>query len=151
MTTKDASQPQDATARDLEDMWRALLSGSWSSLAVVPADHGTNVGLVTGSFQAVSARHGGRLLHLIDAQGASMPQGEALTRTLVAAVKSGARVVVVVDSLMQSLSGVPLLRQSEVVLLVVRVTPSDPDGLRSTIDIVGRERILGSVAVPSNG
>ena len=57
----------------------------------------------------------------------------------------------VVDSLMQSLAGVPLLRHAEVVLLVVRVSSSDPEGLRSTIDIVGPERIVGSVAVPSDG
>lgn len=68
-----------------------------------------------------------------------------------AAVEKGSRVVVVVDSVMRSLSGIPIIRASQEVLLVVRVGHGDPDGLNSTIGIVGADRIMGTVAIPSGG
>jgi len=63
-------------------------------------------------------------------------------------VGRGARAVVAVDSLMQSLGGTPLVRDADAVLLVVRLGVSNFDSVQSTIDIVGRERILGAVALP---
>ncbi len=130
-------------------MWESILAASWGSLAVVPTDHETSVALVTSAFGVLAARHPEGTLRLIDAQGATVSHGELLTDELARAVKGGARVVVVVDSLMRSLAGIPLLRRAEVVLLVVRVGSSEPEGLRSTIGIVGTDRIMGSVAIPS--
>lgn len=149
--TTEGTTPQGTPVRELEEMWESLLATGWASLAVVPADHDTPIDLVTRSFQTVAARHPGGAIRLIDAQGATMPEGEKLAGDLAFAVKEGTRVVLVVDSLMRSLAGVPLVRHAEVVLLVVRISPSDPEGLRSTIGIVGPERIMGSVAVPSDG
>jgi len=151
MVTQGSTRPGTPATRELDEMWESLLAASWNSLAVVPADHGTPVGLVTASLGAVAVRHSRGDFRLIDAQGATVQGGDLLSQDLAAAVKEGTRVIVVVDSLMRSLAGVPLVQQAEVVLLVVRISPSDPEGLRSTIGIVGPERIMGSVAVPSDG
>lgn len=132
-------------------MWESLLASSWASLAVLPTDAGTSVTLVTEALGVVAARHPKGSLRLVDAQGATVAQGEELTREVASAVAGGARVVVVIDSVMWSLAGVPLLRASDYVLLVVRVGAADPEGLTSTIGIVGHDRIMGSVAVPSDG
>ena len=54
----------------------------------------------------------------------------------------------VVDSLMASLSGVHLVKDVDAVLLVVQVGSMDHDSMRSTLDIVGGERVVGSVTAP---
>ena len=63
-------------------------------------------------------------------------------------VSGGSRAVAAVDSLMKSLGGVPLVRDAEAVLLVVRLGSSNFEYVQSTIDVVGRERIIGAVTLP---
>lgn len=129
-------------------MWESLLTSPWTALAIVPADHDTPVGLVTRALSAVASRQPKGALRLIDAQGATVPAGELLARELEVTRKEGSRVAVVIDSVMRSLSGIPLVRQADAVVLVVRVGSFDPNGLASTIGILGQDRILGSIAVP---
>ena len=129
-------------------MWESLLHAGWRSLVVVPADHGTPVEVVTNALHAVSRRPGGEALKVVDASSATVAQGEGLAMQLKTLVDGGARVVAIVDSVMLSLAGIPLIRSAEEVLLVVRVGDGDPDGMTSTIGIVGPERIIGTVAVP---
>ena len=148
MTPNGKTPPRSPAARELEAMWESILAAGWNSLAVVPTDHGTPIELVTNALEAVAARQPKGAFRLIDAQGATVSHGTHLTSEFESAVREGVRVVVIVDSLMRSLAGIPLLRQAEVVLLVVRVGSSDPEGLTSTLGIVGPDRIIGSVAVP---
>lgn len=136
--------------RELEDMWESILGSPWSSLAVLPTDHGTPVDLVASAFDAVARRHSANAPRIIDAQGATVPQGENLSRELESNVMAGERAVVIVDSVMRSLAGIPLLRSVDAILLVVRVGVSDLDAIASTLAIVGGDRVIGSVAVPSD-
>jgi len=151
MSKEQRTSSRSGATRALEDMWESLLLSGWSSLAVVPADHGTSVELVTQALEVVTGRNAPRGFQLIDATSASVPDGEKIAREVMAAVEKGSRVVVVVDSVMRSLSGIPIIRASQEVLLVVRVGHGDPDGLNSTIGIVGADRIMGTVAIPSGG
>jgi len=151
MTDRQTAKGSGHASRDLEAMWESLLATSWTSLAVLPTEHSTPLTMVTDSFRAVASRLPRLSLRLIDAQGLTVPEGERLAGELTAAVDEGKRVVVVVDSVMWSLAGVPLLRKVEVVLVVVQVGSAHPDGLTSTIGIVGADRIVGSIAVPSEG
>jgi hypothetical protein len=74
-------------------------------------------------------------------------EGERHAVALASLIARGVRAVMAVDSLMQSLGGVPLVRDADGVLLVVRPGASDLDSVQSTIEIVGRERILGTVVL----
>lgn len=130
-------------------MWLSLMAGGWSSLVVVPTDPGFSARVVTGVLVEVAASNDLGPFHIIDALGASPATGEQLAQELAAVVASGSRAVAAVDSLMQSLGGVPLVRDAEAVLLVVRLGSSNFEYVQSTIDIVGRERILGAVTLPS--
>ncbi len=143
------SQPLSSAAdRELQQMWRSLLRGGWSSIAVVPTDPGTSARPVTAALAEVASREDVGPLRIIDAQGATVASGERLAQDLAAAVVSGTRAVAAVDSLMRSLGGVPLVRDAEAALLVVRLGASDFDSVQSTLEIVGRGRILGTVALP---
>jgi hypothetical protein len=151
MTMKANPAATDSTSRELQNLWEALLGAEWMSLAVVPTDHGTSAAPVTAALAALGERHLLPGLRIMDARGATVMEGERLNRDLGVAVAEGERVVIVVDSVMRSLAGIPLLRSAEVVLLVVRVGTSDGEGFASTIGIVGADRIVGSVAVGTDG
>ncbi len=137
-----------AAATELQRMWRSLLRGGWSSLAVVPTDPGTSARPVTAALAEIAKRDDVGALRIIDAHGATVANGERLAQEFTAAVASGTRAVAAVDSLIQNLGGVPLVRDAEAALLVVRLGISDFDSVQSTIEIVGHRRILGTVALP---
>ena len=105
---------------------------------------------MTEAFEVVAGRKGSGALRLMDASSATVPDGEKLARAMASSVEQGARVVAVVDSVMISLAGIPLIRAAQEILLVARVGEGDPEGLTSTIGIVGSDRIIGTVAVPSS-
>lgn len=134
--------------RELQQMWLSLMRGGWSSLAVVPTDPDFSVRVVTGALAEVAAFHDLGPFQIIDALGASPAAGEQLAQQVASVVAAGSRAVAAVDSLMRSLGGVALVRDAEAVLLVVRPGTSNFDYVQSTIDIVGRERILGAVTLP---
>jgi hypothetical protein len=138
-----------AALREMQQMWLSLMRGSWSSLVIVPTDPGTSARVVIGALVEAAHQEDVGRFEIIDAEGASPAHGERFAQELASVVAGGARAVVAVDSLMQSLGGTPLVRDAEAVLLVVRLGVSNFDSVQSTIDIVGRERILGAVALPS--
>lgn len=143
-----AAAPPGASASELERMWRSLLQGAWSSLAVVPTDPGTPTGPVTAALAEITSHEEVGALRIVDARGASVDAGERLARDLAALVAAGTRAVAAVDSPIQSLGGVPLVAAADVVLLVVRLGFSDYESVQSTIEMVGHGRILGTVALP---
>lgn len=132
---------------DLEEMWKALLSCDWSSLAVIPTDDRVSVQEVVSALQATS-RAADPPVRCIDARGVDIANGKRLVGELAQAVSEHSRAVVVVDSLIRSLSGVHLVQEVDAVLLVVRVGAMDLDSLTNTVAIVGAERIMGSVTAP---
>jgi hypothetical protein len=137
-------------AHDLEEMWTALLSCDWNSLAVIPTDDQVSVQEVVDALQATSGASDPPV-RCIDARGVDIANGKRLVRDLAAAVSGRSRAVVIVDSLIRSLSGVHLVQEVEAVLLVVRVGAMDLDSLTNTVAIVGAERIMGSVTAPMAG
>jgi hypothetical protein len=130
-------------------MWLSLMGGGWSSLVVVPTDPDVSARVVTGALAEVATFHDLGPFQIIDALGASPAVGEQLAKELASVVASGVRAVAAVDSLMQSLAGVHLVRDADAALLVVRLGPANFDYVQSTIDIIGRERILGAVTLPA--
>jgi hypothetical protein len=134
---------------DLVEMWDALLVGGWDSLAVVPTDHQVSSDLVVLALEtSVQKRPGG--VRILDARGADAPASKRLAGEFSTAIVAGERVVVLVDSLMRSLSGVHLLQSVGAVLLVIRVAGMDLESVSSTIALIGSERILGSVTAPAD-
>jgi hypothetical protein len=149
MTKRTATAaPARADLRELQQMWLSLMSGDWSSLVVVPTDPDSSASVVTGALAEAAAFHDLGPFQIIDALGASPAVGEQLAQQLASVVAGGSRAVAAVDSLMQSLGGVALVRDAQAALLVVRLGSSNFEYVQSTIDIIGRERILGAVTLP---
>ena len=124
------------------------MRGSWSSIAVVPTDPGTSTRVVTSALVEVARLHDVGPFKVVDAEGASVAEGIRFAQEVAAIVAAGGRAVVAVDSLMKSLSGVPLVRDADAALLVVRLGSSNFGWVQSTIDIIPAGRVVGSVALP---
>ena len=80
-----------------------------------------------------------------------MIDGERLAKKIVESARSERRVVAFIDPITQSLAGVPLVRAADSVLLVVQIDSPDVESLSSTLSIVGADRVVGAVTVPSSG
>jgi len=145
---RTGSSPSRAAPSELQQMWLSLMSGNWSSMAVIPTDPGMSTKGVTAALVEVARLHDVGPFKIVDAEGASVAEGIRLAQEVAAVVASGTRAVVAVDSLMQSLSGVPLVRDADAALLVVRLGSSNFDWVQSTIDIIPPGRLVGSVALP---
>jgi len=128
-------------------MWGALLDGSWNSLALVPTDHTASVQPMVDAL-LLASEQAGASVRLIDGRGVDLAEGKRLVHDVDAAVSAGSRAVVVVDSLIRSLSGVHLVKGVDAIVLVVQVGAIDFESLASTVDVIGPDRILGSVAAP---
>ena len=134
---------------DLRDMWAALLDLGWTSIALVPTGAAVSV---EGSVEALRAALKGiqEPPVVIDARGADVPDGKTRLGELRIALSSGARAIVLVDSLIQSLAGVHLVQGVDAVVLAVHVGDMDLDALTSSVALIGPDRILGSFTAPSS-
>lgn len=149
MTNRTAAAAPRADLHELQQMWLSLMGWGWSSLVVVPTDPDFSASVVTGALAEVAAVHNVGPFRIIDALGATPAVGEQLAQEMASVLAGGSRAVAAVDSLMQSLGGVPLVRDAEAALLVVRLGSANFEYVQSTIDIIGRERILGAVTLPA--
>jgi hypothetical protein len=134
---------------DLREMWSALLDLGWTSIALVPTEASVSV---QGSVDALHASLRGveDPPLIIDARGAGVPEGKKCLGELQAALSSGSRAVVLVDSLIQSPVGVHLVQGVDSVVLAVHVGEMDLEALTSSVAIIGTDRILGSFTAPSS-
>ena len=86
-------------------------------------------------------------INVMDAQGASLEVGARLAKQLKSSHGERARTVVAVDAPMQNPGAIPLILAADAALIIIRLGTSELESARSIIDIVGRDRILGTVAV----
>lgn len=155
--------------RELQDAWLGLLGSEWGSLAVVPVDGETPAGLATAGLDDLAALLGlarrarargegegagedapAPAFQLLDGTGATTERAAELVARMEAFVAGGGRAVVAVDPPARSLAGLALAMAADKVLLLVRLgTPRDL--AERTIQLVGRERILGCVEVRPAG
>jgi len=135
------------TARDLQRLWLSLTQESWASMAVVPTDPSDSARGVTGALIEIAGLYELSPIRIVDAGGVSLVEGARVAEHVESLVSTGARVVVAVDSPYHNPGAVPILNAVTAALLLVRLGSSDAATVHSAIAIVGRERILGCVAM----
>ena len=133
--------------RELQQMWLHLVREKWSSLAIVPTEPGTSARTLTDPLVEMANFYDLGELKFVDAQGASLQEGVRLAQEITAAGAQGPRTVVALDSPMQSGGAVPLVMAVSAAVLLVRLGTSQTDTVGSIVDIMGRERILGAIAL----
>lgn len=123
----------------------AVLRGDWTTVALVATDPSAPVRPLADALADVSRAYRLRPLRIVDAAGASAAQVAHLQDELATSRVGEGRVVVAVDDLRRSPGGVPLVVQADAVVLVVRLGATALRDVEETVELVGRDRVLGCV------
>jgi hypothetical protein len=136
-----------APDEDWQRIWLAARQKDWASLVLVPNDASVDVVRFAEMLAKTGRVHGERPVSVVNATGVQLGEVEATIEAITQTTNRGERVVVPVDPIGDHPAAIAILRASSAALLLVRIGESELATARATIDIVGRERLLGSVVV----
>ncbi|WP_375769478.1 hypothetical protein [Archangium gephyra] len=142
-----------APSSTLLHLWAMLNQrGRWSSLVVVPS-HESGSGLqVVQAIIEVASKQSSTPVHFLDAEGLELGAAQHVVAEMMAYVEQGDRVVVLLDSVVANPVGLEVALAAERALLCVSLGTSDYTSARRTLDLIGKERFLGSVTLqPTSG
>jgi hypothetical protein len=158
-TMADVAQPQytpapaGALSSTLLHLWAMLNQRQrWSSLVVVPSHEGGSGLQAVQAILEVASRQSSTPLHFLDAEGLELGASQHVVSEMRAYVEQGDRVVVLIDSVVGNPLGLEIALAAEKALLSVTLGTSDYSSARRTLDLIGKERFLGSVTLqPPSG
>lgn len=128
-------------------MWLSLLrSPDWASLVVVPADPSVSAKACTDALADVARLYDIGSVKVRDATTATAAEAEQIAADLHAADGANRLVVPVAFPLVDP-SGLPLILRADAALVALRFGAADVGSTRVIIDVIGRDRILGCIAV----
>jgi hypothetical protein len=140
-------KPPPVPDDDWQRLWFSTREHAWSSLAIIPSDGGVDVGRVAEALVATGRLHGERQVSLLNAKGTQLGDVHRLIDELGVMTGRGDWVIVPVDAIEVNPSSVPIAQATSASLLVVRLGESMLTSARNAIEVVGRERLLGSIVV----
>jgi hypothetical protein len=144
-------KPPSVPGDDWQRLWFSTREHDWNSLAIIPSDGGVEVGRVAEALVATGRLYGERQVRLLDAKGTQLGDVHRLIEELGMMTGRGDWVIVPVDAVEVNPSSVPIAQATSASLLVVRLGESLLKSARSAIDVVGRERLLGSIVLGGRG
>lgn len=159
-TVAEPSQPQyvapssaSVPSSTLLQLWAMLNQRHhWSSLVVVPSHSGGSGLQAVQAILEVASRQSSTPLHFLDAEGLELGASQHVISEMRAYVEQGDRVVVLIDSVVANPLGLEIALAAEKALLSVTLGTSDYTSARRTLDLIGKDRFLGSVTLqPPSG
>ena len=143
----------NAPSSTLLHLWAMLNQRHrWTSLVVVPSHEGGSGVQAVQAILDVAARQSSTPLHFLDAEGLELGASQHVVSEMQAYVEQGDRVVVLIDSVVANPLGLEVALAAERALLCVTLGTSDYTSARRTLDLIGKERFLGSVTLqPPSG
>jgi len=145
--------PPSVPSSTLLQLWAMLNQRHrWSSLVVVPSHAGGSGLQAVQAILEVASRQSSTPLHFLDAEGLELGASQHVVSEMQAYVEQGDRVVVLIDSVVANPLGLEIALAAEKALLSVTLGTSDYTSARRTLDLIGKERFLGSVTLqPPSG
>lgn len=139
------------TDNDWQRIWFSTRQQNWSSLAIIPSDPGVDVLRVAQALVAIGRLHGERPVNLLNATNVHLENVHHSIESIAGMTSRGEWVIVPVDPVVENPSSVAVVRATSAAVLVVRLGESLLGSSRTAIDIIGRERFLGTVVLDSAG
>jgi len=159
---KPEESPTEASAwagipsLSLQQLWFSLQRRDWSTLVVVPADRNMPVMDFVRPLHEVGRLAMGEKLRLVDARDVKLTRTAPLILEMTGAGASrgpggqtGERVLVVIESVLSHPSGVPVALAADAALLCVEMGKTSIAAARETLQLVGAQRFLGCITLPS--
>ncbi|HTP30288.1 MAG TPA: hypothetical protein VMK12_32110 [Anaeromyxobacteraceae bacterium] len=131
----------------LQQLWFATLRSPWSSLAIVPAHPGCRAREIAQALTEVGTAHTGKPVRLVGAEQIELKQSADLIHEIESQVLAGTRVIVALDPVVQNSAGIAIALAADAVLLAVVLERGDLASARRTVDLIGSQRIIGSVVL----
>jgi hypothetical protein len=142
----DASVPVDVDPA-WERLWLQALRTEWRSLAIVPLDATIDADRVAQALTAVANRAGTTNLRWIDARQTTLSGVPGLLDQIRRSAQGASRAVVALAPIADNPAAISIARAATRSLLVVRMGESRIAAARTTLDAIGRERVIGSLLV----
>jgi hypothetical protein len=143
MMAKTAQTPDS----DWQRIWFSTRQHEWTSLALVPSDAGIDVARIAEMLANTGRMHGERQVGVIDASGVQLGNVQQMIDAIGGMAARGEWTIVPVDPIEDNPAAIAILRVTSAALLVVRLGESLLASAERAIEIVGRERFLGSVVL----
>ena len=141
--------PAAAPNSEWQRIWFSMRQHTWTSLAVVPSHAGINVVKVAEMLVATGRLQGERPVDLVNATGVQLGNVQEVIESLTAAANRGVSAIVAIDPSPENPSAVAIVQACSVALLVVRLGESLIASAQTSLDLVGRNRFIGSIVVDS--
>ena len=144
--------PEPLPPFEVQELWFATLRAEWTSLAVVPAHAGGSAYELARALAEAGSLHRGTPVRLVKADANDLPQTARFVDSLShksggGSAKRGGEVIVAVDPVVDNPLGIAIALAADAVLVTIELGVTDLASARRTVEMVGRERLLGCVVV----
>lgn len=128
-------------------LWFAAQQQPWQTLVLVPAARGTSSIGAARALLDVAKEYHLLAVRLLDATGVRPEDVAAKIAEMADSVALGERVIVAIDCPLSNPSAIPIARAASVAVMLVPLGVAKTQDAQQSIDIVGRDRFIGSVAM----
>lgn len=147
---EQATRRKGLPSSELQQLWFACLRREWSSLVVVPSGPGASSLMVARSLAEVGGLHRNSPVKLITAEGIDMAASSRLIIDVTSQVAAGGLVIVAIDSVISNQAGIPIALAADAALLCVDLSNAYLGSAQRTLELLGRDRFLGSVTMSAD-
>jgi hypothetical protein len=140
---RQPERPNDAWAQ----LWFTLERHHWTTLAVVPADEHTSALAAARELVAAGQRYREGTVALLNGTDTTPETIETVMQTVPELTSIVRQVVIPVDSPIVRPAAIAIARYADAAILAVRLGSLTRVAGQRTIDIIGREQFLGSIAM----
>ena len=140
-------RPAALPSAELQQLWFACLRRDWSSLVVVPSHPGGSSLPVARALAEIGGLHRSSPVKLITAEGMDMSATSRLIIDITSHVATGGLAIVAIDSVLSNQAGIPVALSVDAALLCVDLQEADVTSATRTLELIGRDRFVGSVTL----
>ncbi len=143
-------RPIETPSKETQQIWFMLAKSRWKSLALIPADEGGSTAPLAASLAEV-----GRQLREGAVTALQLPRLDYITASGIAdaiaaagrgeGVPENLQVLIALPPVLDDPLGVAIAHAADAAVLCVEMGKSRLSSARKTIELVGRERFLGSI------
>lgn len=133
---------------ELSHLWRAVQKTPWHSLVIIPADVATDARPIAEALVDTASLLLGFAPDLLDGTGLTPNRAAMfiLEMTLAAQPREHGAVVVL-DAVVANEACIPVAIAADAVLLVATLKEATFAGFKRTLEVLGRERVIGCVTL----
>ncbi|MBS2031477.1 MAG: hypothetical protein JST54_26485 [Deltaproteobacteria bacterium] len=146
-TAEELPPAHPYTLARVQELWYALQARSWLSLAIVPSHPGSGSRELARALTEVGSALRGEPVHLFDAEHSDSDAVVKLMVDVRAYTRDNERVVIALDPPVINPTAISLIRAADAALLTIERGRADLRSARKTIELVGPDRLVGSVLV----